>query len=94
VTREEYKTVRVNVLAATEIQRLYRGHLGRKKARRKREWEKAEPGPERLSMGLKLIGEGDEDDDDDDDDDDIDDNGGSDGGAGGYGGGVLRRWKW
>lgn len=56
VVREEYKVLRVNSLAANEIQRMYRGHLGRKRSKRRREWESAEPGPDRLSMGLKLIG--------------------------------------
>lgn len=42
------------VLCACSV--VCRGHLGRKRAKRRREWEQAEPGPERLSMGLKLIG--------------------------------------
>merc|ERR1719198_2811847 len=49
--------MRIHIVAATELQRAYRGHLGRKKAARRREWENAEPGPERLKLGLKLIEE-------------------------------------
>jgi hypothetical protein len=57
VAREEYRLMRVHVVAAIEVQRVYRGHLGRKKALRRRDWETAEPGPERLKLGLKLIEE-------------------------------------
>ena len=57
VAREEYRLMRVHMVAAVECQRTYRGHLGRKKAARRREWENAEPGPERLKLGLKLIEE-------------------------------------
>ena len=45
------------MVAAMEIQRTYRGHLGRKKALRRKEWANAEPGPESLKLGLKLIEE-------------------------------------
>jgi hypothetical protein len=47
----------VHELAAVQVQRVYRGLRGRRRARRKREWEAAAPGPERLSLGLKLINE-------------------------------------
>ena len=57
VAREEYRMMRIHIVAATELQRAYRGHLGRKKATRRREWENAEPGPERLRLGLRLIEE-------------------------------------
>ena len=57
VAREEYRLMRVHTVAATEVQRVYRGHLGRRKAERKRAWENAEAGPERLKLGLKLIEE-------------------------------------
>ena len=57
IAREEYRLMRVHMVAAMEIQRTYRGHLGRKKSARRREWENAEPGPERLKLGLKLIEE-------------------------------------
>jgi pimeloyl-ACP methyl ester carboxylesterase len=45
----------VEDLGATAIQKCYRGVLGRRKAMRKRRWQKAEPGPERLQLGLQLI---------------------------------------
>ena len=57
VAREEYRMMRIHIVAATELQRTYRGHLGRKKAQRRRDWENAEPGPERLRLGLRLIEE-------------------------------------
>ena len=57
IAREEYRLMRVHMVAAMEIQRVYRGHIGRKKALRRKEWENAEPGPERLKLGLKLIEE-------------------------------------
>ncbi|DBA00709.1 TPA: hypothetical protein N0F65_001180, partial [Lagenidium giganteum] len=55
VARDRYLTARFAVLAAVEIQRIYRGHLGRQEAHRKKQWKEAEPGPERLALGLKLI---------------------------------------
>ncbi|CAN0410489.1 unnamed protein product, partial [Scytosiphon promiscuus] len=36
-------------------QRFYRGHLGRRATRRRREWQSAGPGPERLKLGLRMI---------------------------------------
>jgi hypothetical protein len=41
--------------AALNIQRVYRGCRGRRRAIRKKTWEAAEPGPERLQLGLRLI---------------------------------------
>ena len=40
-------------IASTTIQRRYRGVLGRRVANRKRMWQKSEPGPERLELGLR-----------------------------------------
>lgn len=55
VARDRFLTSRFSVLAAIEIQRMYRGHLGRVEASRKKQWRDAEPGPERLALGLKMI---------------------------------------
>lgn len=55
VARDKFLTSRFSVLAAIEIQRMYRGHLGRVEALRKKQWRDAEPGPERLALGLKMI---------------------------------------
>lgn len=55
VARDRFQTARFSVLAAVEIQRVYRGHLGRLEAARKKQWRDAEPGPERLALGLQLI---------------------------------------
>ena len=57
VAREEYRSLRIHAVAANEIQRVYRGHIGRKTVRRRREWSATEPGPERIKLGLKLIEE-------------------------------------
>ena len=57
VTREEFQLLRVHMVAAQEIERVYRGHLGRRRTQRRRDWENAEPGPERLKLGLRLIEE-------------------------------------
>merc|ERR1711871_1374922 len=57
VAREEYRSLRVHAVAANEIQRVYRGHVGRKMVQRRREWTATEPGPERIKLGLKLIEE-------------------------------------
>ncbi|KAH8071415.1 hypothetical protein JL721_4393 [Aureococcus anophagefferens] len=57
VTREEFQLLRVHMVAALEIERVYRGHLGRRRTSRRRDWENAEPGPERLRLGLRLIEE-------------------------------------
>ena len=75
VAREEYRSLRVHAVAANEIQRVYRGHVGRKMVQRRREWTATEPGPERIKLGLKLIEEThfapDQADVDDEDDEDV-----------------------
>ncbi|KAF1332103.1 Acyl-coa-binding domain-containing protein 2, partial [Globisporangium splendens] len=55
IARDRFLTSRFSVLAAIEIQRMYRGHIGRLEASRKKQWRDAEPGPERLALGLKMI---------------------------------------
>ncbi|CAM9386908.1 unnamed protein product [Ectocarpus sp. 6 AP-2014] len=50
-----YARGRATSIAAIEIQRCYRGMIGRKKASRRLEWEKSEPGSERLKLGVRLI---------------------------------------
>merc|ERR1711871_1588056 len=57
VAREEYRSLRIHAVAANEVQRVYRGHIGRKTVRRRREWSATEPGPDRIKLGLKLIEE-------------------------------------
>ena len=57
IAREEFRSMRIHMLAAIEIQRIYRGYLGRKTVARRREWETATPGPERIELGLKMIEE-------------------------------------
>ncbi|KAJ1455661.1 hypothetical protein M885DRAFT_483301 [Pelagophyceae sp. CCMP2097] len=57
VQREEFQLLRVHAVASNEIQRCYRGHLGRRRTARRRDWENAQPGPERLRLGLRLIEE-------------------------------------
>lgn len=42
--------LRIHVLAATEIQRAYRGYLDRKKINRRKQWESTKPGPERIKV--------------------------------------------
>ncbi|RLN67266.1 hypothetical protein BBJ28_00014760 [Nothophytophthora sp. Chile5] len=53
--RGKFLEVRFSELAALEIQRLYRGRLGRRDAERKKQWHDAPPGAERLALGLQLI---------------------------------------
>ncbi|CAN0433299.1 unnamed protein product, partial [Ectocarpus sp. 8 AP-2014] len=55
LAKDGYARGRAMSIAATEIQRCYRGMIGRKKASRRLEWEKSEPGPERLKLGVRLI---------------------------------------
>jgi hypothetical protein len=57
VAKEEFRSLRIHSLAVVEIQRCFRGHLGRKKIQRRKQWEAAAPGPERIKLGLKLIEE-------------------------------------
>ena len=42
-------------IASIEIQRIFRGFIQRKKVAKKRKWYNAEPGPERIKLGLDLI---------------------------------------
>ena len=55
--RDEYRRRRIFELASTEVQRVWRGYLGRRRAARLRAWETAEPGAERLALGLQMIEE-------------------------------------
>ncbi|GMF43018.1 unnamed protein product [Phytophthora fragariaefolia] len=55
VARGKFLTARFSELAALEIQRMYRGLLGRREASRKKQWRDAPPGAERLALGLQLI---------------------------------------
>ncbi|KAK1947931.1 Acyl-CoA-binding domain-containing protein 2 [Phytophthora citrophthora] len=55
VARGKFLTARFSELAALEIQRMYRGLLGRREAVRKKQWRDAPPGAERLALGLQLI---------------------------------------
>lgn len=55
VARDEFLRARFEALAATEIQRVYRGHVGRRDATRRQQWQAAAPGPERLALGLQLL---------------------------------------
>ena len=48
---------RILNLAAIQVQRVYRGVRGRRRTERKRRWENAEPGAERLKLGIQLIDE-------------------------------------
>lgn len=57
VAKEEFRSLRIHMLAAIEMQRIYRGHLGRKQVKRRRKWEATAPGPERIKLGLQLIEE-------------------------------------
>jgi myosin heavy subunit len=57
VAREEYRSLRIHILAAIELQRTFRGYLGRKKMARRRLWESTKPGPERIKLGLQFIEE-------------------------------------
>jgi alpha-beta hydrolase superfamily lysophospholipase len=57
VAKEEFRSLRIHVLAAVEIQRMYRGFLGRKHMKRRRLWESTTPGPDRIKLGLEFIEE-------------------------------------
>ncbi len=57
ITREEFRGLRIHTLAASELQRVWRGHVERRKAARRLEWEGAEPGPARIQLGLRLVAE-------------------------------------
>ena len=43
--------------AAMLIQRIFRGHRGRVRVNRMQKWDKAEPGPQRLQLGIEMIQE-------------------------------------
>ncbi|EQC39672.1 hypothetical protein SDRG_03101 [Saprolegnia diclina VS20] len=53
--KAKFLRVRVRTLAANELQRVFRGYLARKRVARMHEWDRAEPGPEKLSLGLQRI---------------------------------------
>ncbi|OWZ24204.1 hypothetical protein PHMEG_000816 [Phytophthora megakarya] len=55
IARGQFLTARFSELAALEIQRMYRGFVGRREASRKKQWRDAAPGAERLALGLQLI---------------------------------------
>lgn len=52
---ERLKVLRAYKVAATDIQRVFRGFSGKKKTHMIRKWENAEPGPERIKLGLELL---------------------------------------
>jgi hypothetical protein len=53
--RKSFMETRVGNSAATEIQRVFRGMVGRRAVARRRQWQEAKPGPERIKLGLELI---------------------------------------
>ncbi|CAM9197345.1 unnamed protein product [Chrysoparadoxa australica] len=53
--RVMYMKSRANWFAAREIQRVFRGVLGRKAFKRKQKWLNSQPGPERIKLGVRLI---------------------------------------
>jgi hypothetical protein len=53
--RRDVGTARAHAAAAREVQRCFRGHLGRKAAERRRDWSATPPGPARVKLGLRLI---------------------------------------
>jgi len=53
--RKKYTQNKVHNVAASEIQRVYRGHLGRLKVARRRKWEQTPAGHERVKLGLGMI---------------------------------------
>ena len=57
VCRKAFFVTRARSTAAREVQRVCRGHFGRQRADRRRRWQKAEPGPERLKLGMAMIEE-------------------------------------
>ena len=57
VAKEEFRSLRIHMLAAQEVQRCFRGYMGRKLVDRRRKWEAAAPGPERIKLGLQMIEE-------------------------------------
>jgi len=57
VAKEEFRSLRIHVLASIEIQRAYRGYMGRKVTKRRKLWESTAPGPDRIKLGLTFIEE-------------------------------------
>ena len=57
VAKDEVYALQIRILAALEIQRCFRGSMGRRQMRRRRRWEAAVPGPERIQLGLQMIEE-------------------------------------
>ena len=57
MAKEEFRSLRIHMLAAQEIQRCFRGYVGRKMVNRRRKWDAAAPGPERIKLGLQMIEE-------------------------------------
>lgn len=55
VARSKFLTARFSELAAVEIQRVYRGVVGRQCAARKKQWHDTPSGADRLVLGLQLI---------------------------------------
>jgi len=50
-----YQQLFMEDLAATTVQRVYRGLLARRRVAKQRKWDNTSPGAERLELGLKLI---------------------------------------
>jgi hypothetical protein len=57
VAKEEFASMRIHMLACIEIQRIFRGHIGRKIIDRRRKWDATPSGPERIRLGLEMIDE-------------------------------------
>lgn len=55
LSKDRYTLARASSIAAVEIQRIYRGVIGRRKASRRLKWAQSEPGPERLKLGVRMI---------------------------------------
>lgn len=55
MARNDYLRTRCVWLASREIQRIYRGHIGKLAAKRRMEWQEAKPGTDRLKLGMRLI---------------------------------------
>eukprot|EP00566_Odontella_aurita_P000474 CAMPEP_0113557852 /NCGR_PEP_ID=MMETSP0015_2-20120614/18022_1 /TAXON_ID=2838 /ORGANISM="Odontella" /LENGTH=888 /DNA_ID=CAMNT_0000459325 /DNA_START=125 /DNA_END=2788 /DNA_ORIENTATION=+ /assembly_acc=CAM_ASM_000160 len=57
VAVEEYRVLCLHRLASTEIQRVFRGFISRKRASKLKRWATAEPGPDRIKLGMEMIKE-------------------------------------
>lgn len=55
--RDHYLESRVFDLAALDVQRVFRGYVARKRAKKMRTWQNAQPGPERIQLGLAMVEE-------------------------------------